>query len=101
MAIARAGKALTFTATNDGLALAVGENVVGVSFEGTGLTLGQRVTLRDSATVGGGTPLADYSVEGTSAYVDLWNGRQKRYVEGLSLSNTTAAGTWVLTVSFE
>lgn len=101
MAIARQPKSLTITATNEGVALMTPENIVGLSFEGTGLTLGQRLTLRDSATVGSGSPLADYSVEATSAYADLWSGRARRFVEGVSVSNTTVGGTWVLTVFFE
>lgn len=100
MAILRQPNSLTITATNDGVAFAVPVEVVGASFQGTGLTLGQQITLRDSATVGAGSILADYAMTGTSAAVDLWGARPARMVQGVSLANTTAGGTWVVTVFY-
>ncbi len=100
MAIVRQPNAVTITATNDGLAFPVPVEVVGASFQGTGLTAGQQVTLRDSATVGSGSVLADYAVQASSSSADLWGARPPRMVEGVSLSNTTVGGTWVVTVFY-
>jgi len=98
MAIARQPNSLTFTATNDGVAFAVPVQVVGASFQGTGLSAGQQVTLRDSGTPGSGSVLADYAVQASSSSADLWGARPPVMANGISLSNTTVGGTWVVTV---
>jgi uncharacterized protein (UPF0303 family) len=98
MAITRTPRAVRFTAVNDGIDLGEMVDVVGMSFQGTGLTASQRLEVRDSATVGGGSPLADYITEGTADNADLWVSRKSQTVSGLSVSNNTVAGTWVLTV---
>lgn len=99
MAITRAARHLTFTAVNEGIALAPTMRVVGIAFQGTGLTAGQRVLLTDSATPGAGNVLADYQVSAATDNADLWGGRTPQTVGGLSVATGTVAGTWVLTVS--
>lgn len=98
MAIARQANSLTITAVNDSLAFAVPVEVVGASFQGTGLTAGQRVTLRDSATVGSGSILADYAVQVSSSSADLWGSRPTRMVQAVGIDNNTVGGTWVVTL---
>jgi len=82
MAIARQPNSLTFTATNDGVAFAVPVQVVGASFQGTGLSAGQQVTLRDSGTPGSGSVLADYdAVQASWSSADLWGACPQRELD--------------------
>jgi hypothetical protein len=102
MAVAKQGRSITMTAITDtvdfgGLLF----NVVGMSFQGTGLTASQRLLVRDTATIGTGNILCDYITEGTADNGDLWGGRKPQPVKGLSIDNNTIGGTWVLTVSIE
>lgn len=103
MAIAKAGRTVTFTAVNEGIDLTTFGHpfveVVGMTFQGASTTAGHRVVVRDHKTPGSGNPLADYLIEGTSDNADLWGGRQPQIVSGLSIDNNTVGGTWVLTVS--
>ena len=103
MTITRAGKTVTLTAVNEAVDLSamLFAKVVGITFQGTGLTAGQRVTIRDGATVGSGEILADYAVEAMSDSADLWGNKPPRFVRGLSVDNNTVAGTWVITVFLE
>ena len=96
MAITRQPASVTITAVNDSLAFAVPVEVVGASFQGTGLTAGQRVTLRDNATVGSGSILADYAVQASSSSADLWANRPPRMVEAVGVDNNTVGGTWAV-----
>ena len=105
MAVTLAAHSVSMTAVADATSFAGGNvgnsrQVVGMSFQGTGLTAGQRVSVRDSGTAGVGSLLADYAVTGTSAYQDLWGGRLPQMVTGVSIDSGTVAGTWVLTVFF-
>lgn len=99
MAIASQGRSLTFTATNEATQeLPNLMEIVGMTFQGTGLTADQRLTVRAGAVIGSGSILADYIIEGTTDNADLWNGRQPQAVRGIAIDNTTVGGTWVLTV---
>jgi hypothetical protein len=98
MAITQSLLSVTFTATNDSVTLGWARPVVGMTFQGTGLTSGQRLTVRNKATVGAGSILADYITETTAENADLWVGRERQRVYALSMDNTILAGTWALTV---
>lgn len=98
MAIARQPRAITFTAVNEGIDLGEQTEVVGITFQGSGLTAGQRVLVRDHATPGSGSVLADYLTEAAIDNADMWVSRKSQQVQGLSIANNTVAGTWVLTV---
>lgn len=91
---------VTFTATNDAIDLQGQRLVVGMTFQGSGLTAGHLLRVRNKATVGQGSLLADYIIEGTPDNADLWAGRVPQMVAALSLDNTTLTGTWALTVFF-
>lgn len=99
MTIAIQGRSVTFTAVNEGITFDQMHEVLAVTFQGTGLTAGQRVTLRDTATPGTGNVLADYVTEAAIDNQDLWSGRPAQIVKALALDNNTVAGTWVLTVT--
>lgn len=98
MAITPGGLQYTMTAVNESITLPQRMEVTGMTFEGSGLTADQRLTVRDSATVGSGGILADYRTEATTDNADLWAGRAPRIISALSIDNNTVAGTWVLTV---
>lgn len=99
MAIADQGRSITFTAVNEGVDFGgFAKEIVGLTFQGAGLTAGQRLVVRDNATPGSGAILADYLTEAATDNADLWAGRQPQLATGLSISNNTIAGTWVLTV---
>lgn len=103
MAITPLPGGYTLTAVNEAITLPQRMEVVGMTFQGgvsggSALTAGQRLVVRDSATVGSGGILADYLTEGTSDNADLWAGRSPRIVSALSVDNNTVGGTWVLTV---
>ncbi len=99
MAVTINSRSVEMTATSDTITLPYKKMITGINFQGTGLTAGQRVTLRDTATVGTGNRLADYETEAATDNGDLWGGRSPQNVSAFSLDNTTVAGTWVLTVS--
>jgi hypothetical protein len=101
MAIARQARSITFTAVNEGYAFGALVKVVGMTFRATGATAGQLRQVRDSATPGAGSILADYVVEAATDNADLWVGRQPQIVDALSISNNTVGGTWVVTVFYE
>ena len=72
MAITAAGNTIQLTATNAATALWPDlREIVGMSFEGTGLTTGQELVVRAGATIGSGDVLADYITEGTTDQRDL------------------------------
>lgn len=97
---ARLGKCITFTASNDTYD---GDHItiVGMTFQGSGLTAAQHLVVRDLPTVGGGAKLADYLVEAATDNADLWGAKPPRRVRGLSIDNNTIAGTWTLDVFVE
>lgn len=98
MAIARQARAITFSAVNDVIDLGDLVEIVGMSFQGTGLTASQRVRVFDGSAVAGGNVLVDYLVEGTADNADLWVGRKPQPVRYLNMPNSAIGGTWVLTV---
>lgn len=98
MAITPTARAIQFTAVNEGITLPFAKQVVGITFQGSGLTTGQRVLVTDSATPGGGSPIADWLTSAAIDNADLWAGRAMQNVTALSIANNTVAGTWVLTV---
>lgn len=67
-----------------------------ITFQGTGLTAGQLLTLTD----GGGSVIADWVVPATPANADLWAGRLPRLYKNLTLAGP-AAGTWKLTIGIK
>lgn len=91
---------LTFTATNDAVTFHERRLVVGMTLQGSGLTAGHRLTVRNKGTVGAGSVLADYLMAAAIDNADLWGARRPQAVKAISLDNTTVAGTWVLTVFF-
>jgi len=74
--------------------------LVGLTFRGTGLTAAQSFIVRDNATPGSGSILADYAIEAATDNADLWGGRTPQPVTAMSIDNTTVGGTWVLTAFF-
>jgi hypothetical protein len=94
MSATRLGRSITMTATGDEYTGIVCP--IGINFQGTGLTAGQRVLVTDSA----GSVIADYITEGTSDNADLLNGRplDGQFYQGIKIAAGTVAGTWVLTV---
>lgn len=89
-----ANNSVTFTADDEtytGMVL-----VTGMSFQGSGLTIGQRLRVTD----GNGTILCDYLVEAATDNADLWGGRDPVFADGIVVEDGPAAGTWVLTVMF-
>lgn len=103
MAVTPAGRTVTMTAVNEGLAFPpyLGKKLIGLSFQGSGLTAGHRLVIRDTGTVASGNVLTDYLIEAATDNADLWGGRTPQLVAGLSIDNNTVAGTWVLTATFE
>ena len=88
----------TMTAVSDAVKLPTRMYLDGLTFQGTGLTAGQRVVVRDSATAGTGRVLADYVTDATTAgNGDLWAGRVPMAITALSIDSSTVAGTWVVT----
>ena len=100
MAITTKPISVTFSASNDGVAFTHPREIVGMTFQGSGLTAGQQMTVRNKSTVAAGSILADYLVAAAIDNADLWSGRKPQYVNGLSMDNTTIGGTWALTVFF-
>lgn len=96
MAVTRKGRSLTMTADGDSVAAGQLFFVSGLTFQGSGLTTGQRLRLTDQ----GGDVICDYLVSAATDNADLWNGRPPAFYDGLLLEDGPAAGTWVLTVSF-
>jgi hypothetical protein len=94
-AASRTGNSIVFTAITDTYAAQI-VDIAGIVFQGSGLTAGNRVLLKDD----GGTIIADYLVEGTTDNQDLWNGRPPKFYTGLKIDSTSLAGggTWALTV---
>lgn len=103
MAVTQAGRTITMTAVNEGIAFPAyaGRKLLGLSFQGTGLTTPQRLVVRDTGTPGSGNVIADYQTEAAADNADLWGGRTPQIVSGLAIDNNTIAGTWVLTATFE
>ena len=101
MTITAATYSMTFDATNAGTTLAGPRLLVGLTFRGTGLTAAQGFIVRDNATPGSGSVLADYVIEAATDNADLWGGRQPQWITALSLDSTTVGGTWLLTAFFQ
>lgn len=92
MAVTRQGSSIQMTATGDastGLLF-----IVGINFQGTGLTAGQELKILDT----GGSVIADYITEGTSDNADLLAGREGKFWDGVRIASGTVAGTWTVTV---
>ncbi len=92
-AATRNGSSVVFSAVTDTYAAQI-VDIVGVTFQGTGLTIGQRLELVDD----GGDPIADYVVGAATDNADLWNGRGPKFYYGLKFPAGAVAGTWVLSV---
>ena len=80
MAIAQQGMSVTITATNDSLTFTGATTIVGMTFQGTGLTAGQRITLRNKTAVGSGSILADYVTMAATDNCDLWGASPSQVV---------------------
>jgi hypothetical protein len=90
MAVTRAGSSITMTATADASTSTV--FLVGINFQGTGLTAGQRLQITDT----GGSVIADYMTEAATDNADLLAGRPAQFQQGLKITAGTLAGTWVV-----
>lgn len=103
MALTTQGRSYQFTAITDKIAFPpyLGKKLVALSIQGSGLTAGNRLQVRDTGTVGSGNVLADYLIAAATDNADLWGGRSPQIVSGLSIDNNTIDGTWVLTATFE
>ena len=95
MAVTRQGRSIQMTALGDAYTGVVVP--VGLNFQGTGLTAGQRLLI----TATDGSVIADYITEGTSDNADLLNGREGLFYQGITLAAGTVAGTWVVTIILE
>lgn len=95
MAVTRFGASFTMTATGDSVTGI--QSVLGINFQGTGLTAGQRLQITDTD----GSIICDYITEGTSDNADLLGGRVAQFVQGLKIAAGTLVGTWVVTVVLE
>jgi hypothetical protein len=91
----RTGNSIVFDATTDTYAAQIVE-IGGLTFQGTGLTAGNRLVLTDD----GGSVIADYIIEAAADNADLWNGRDPKFYMGLKIGAGSLAGggTWALTV---
>lgn len=92
MAVTRLSNAIEMTATGDAVTGKL--YIVGINFQGTGLTAGQRVKV----TTTGGATIADYITEGVSDNADLLGGREGMFYDGVAIAAGTVGGTWVLSV---
>lgn len=92
MAVTRLGNAIEMTATGDAVTGRL--FLVGLNFQGTGLTASQRLKVTQTS----GASVADYITEGTADNADLLNGRPGQWVDGIAIAAGTVGGTWVLTV---
>lgn len=95
MAVTRQGRSIQMTATGDAVTGVMFP--VGLNFQGTGLTAGQRLLI----TATDGSVVADYITEGTSDNADLLNGRRGLCYQGLTIAAGTVGGTWVLSIVLE
>ncbi len=91
-AATRNGKSILFDAVSDTYA-AKTVWVGGLTFQGAGLTVGNRILLLDDQD----EVVADALVTAATQNLDLWNGREPMQYHGLKMSGTVD-GTWVLTV---
>lgn len=94
-AITRNGDSLPFTAITDTYAGIVCVN--GITFQGTGLTAGQRVLLQNTS----GDTICDYVVEAATDNADLYTGRHPKFYQGIKFAAGAIGGSWVLTVFTE
>lgn len=92
MAVTVTGRVVTLTAVGDATPLLA--DVVGITFQGTGLTAGQNLIVKDA----NGSPLADYVIEAATDNADLWAGRTPMFVKGVGVPSGTVAGTWKVTI---
>lgn len=92
MAVTRVGGSIEMTATGDAVTGRL--FIIGINFQGTGLTAGQRVLVQDT----GGSTIVDYLTEGTSDNADMLGGRAGKFYDGVKIAAGTVGGTWVLTV---
>lgn len=103
MAVTPLGRTVTMTAVNEGLAFPPGmpRKLIALFFQGSGLTAGHRLVVRDTGTVASGNAMTDYLIEAATDNADLWGGRPGQLMAGISIDNNTLTGTWVLTATFE
>ena len=92
MAVTRLSNGIEMTATGDAVTGKL--FIVGINFQGTGLTAGQRVKV----TTTGGATIADYIVEAASDNADLIPGRMGMFYDGVAIASGTVGGVWVLSV---
>ncbi len=91
-AATRNGKSIVFDAVSDTYA-AKTVWIGGLTFQGSGLTVGNRILMLDD----GDDIVADALVTAATQNLDLWNGRKAMNYYGLKMSGTVD-GTWALTV---
>lgn len=103
MSLTIQGRSYQFTANTDKIAFPpfAGKKLLSLTIQGSGLTAGNRLLVRDTGTQGSGNVLADYLIAAATDNADLWGGRTPQIVSGLSIDNNTIDGTWVLTATFE
>lgn len=90
MPVVSEAKSITFTADNDAITRKV--RMIGLTFQGASLTVGQRLRITDSH----GSVISDYLVEAATDNADLWSG-PPAYYDGITIEDGPAAGTWVVT----
>ena len=95
MAVTRQGRSIQMTATGDAYTGVIFP--IGLNFQGTGLTAGQRLLV----TATDGSVIADYITEGTSDNADLLNGRKGLCYQGITIAAGTLSGSWVLSIIYE
>jgi hypothetical protein len=105
MAIAQQGRTWTFTAVNEGVSFPGDlRELLGITFQGSGLTGGQRLVMRDSGVPGQGNILVDAVVAtaptSTADTGNLYHAQRPCFVKGIAIDNNALAGTWVVTVAF-
>ena len=91
MAITRTGKAIVMTAANDAI---VGPfDCDSIALDGTGMTVGQRLTITDNL----GNILGDHYVEGVNENAEMLVNAPK-WVGGIKLVAAPAGGSWTVNV---
>lgn len=93
-------KTITFDGSNQSVDFSgITRKIIGITLQGSGLTAGHRVVMRNSATVGSGDIIADYLIEAATDNADLWGTKPPlRSNQGVSVDNLTLTGTIVITV---
>ena len=97
MAVTRQEKSVQMTATGDSVSFVDVATIVGMTFQGSGLTASQRLQVTEG-TAGTGSRLADYITEAATDNAELWAGKPPKRVMDISITSGTLSGTWVLTI---